>query len=270
MPTPHKAQVIDQAEDWYSRSQGIVFTDYRGLTVKEFQNLRKQLRAKGGEIHVVKNTLFRRAAGDDIEKIPAEYHNGTTAVAFLFENESEGSKVIADFATSSKKLTIKGGLFGGKVFDAKGVEKISKLPPKDVLIAQVIGTIVAPLTNLVGTIEAIYATPIRTIFAVADKANEGAPVAAAPVAEAPAPVVEAPAEAVVEETSAPAFEAEAAESTEATDAPVEAVVEAESAPSDEAVASEDAPATEEPTATEEEASEPAPEEEAAPDEAPTD
>ncbi len=260
MPTPHKAQVIDQAEEWYSRSQGIVFTDYRGLTVKEFQNLRKQLRAKGGEIHVVKNTLFRRAAGDDIEKIPAEYHNGTTAVAFLFENESEGSKVIADFATSSKKLTIKGGLFGGKVFDATGVVKISKLPPKDVLIAQVIGTIVAPITQLVGTIESIYATPIRTIFAVADKANEGAPVAAAPA------VVEAPAQAAETETVV-----ETSETSEA--APVEA--EAESAPSDEAVASEDAPATEEPTVTKEEASEPVLEEtpaaeEAATDEAPTD
>jgi large subunit ribosomal protein L10 len=258
MPTPHKAQVIDQAEDWYSRSQGIVFTDYRGLTVKEFQNLRKQLRAKGGEIHVVKNTLFRRAAGDDIEKIPAEYHNGTTAVAFLFENESEGSKVIADFATSSKKLIIKGGFYGGKVFDAKGVEKISKLPSKDVLIAQVIGTIVAPITQLVGTIESIYATPIRTIFAVADKANEGVPQAAAPevVAETPAAVVEAEVPAEAEAAAEAPVEAEAAVEAEAT-----------SEATSEAPASEEAPATEEPEATEETPSEITPEETPAADEA---
>jgi len=173
MPTAQKAAVIEQAKEWFGRSQGLVFADYRGLGVKELQTLRAQLKAKGGEIHVIKNTLFRIAAGDEVvEKLPAELHNGPTAVAFIYENEAECSKVLTDFATSSKKLQVKGGYFGGKAFTDKDVVALSKLPSRDVLIAQVIGTIAAPLSQLVGTVEAIYAEPIRTVYAVADKAAE--------------------------------------------------------------------------------------------------
>ncbi|MDX2066631.1 MAG: 50S ribosomal protein L10 [Fimbriimonadaceae bacterium] len=173
MPTPQKAQVIERTREWYAKSTGVVFTDYRGLKVKELQHLRSELRKKGGEIHIVKNTLFRRAVGDDAKGLPTELDNGTTAYAFVFENEADVAKTLLDFARTSKKLVVKGGLFSGRTYTAKEVEALSELPPKEVLIAQVIGAIAAPLSNLVGTVEAIYADPIRTIYAVADKANEG-------------------------------------------------------------------------------------------------
>ena len=216
MPTAEKAQTIEQAKDWYTRSAGVVFADYRGLKVKEFQQLRKDLAKKGGEIHVIKNTLFRIAAGDDISNIPDEMHNGPTAVAFVFENESECAKALLDFATASKKMTIKGGFFGGQAMDAKQVESLSKLPPRDVLIAQVIGAIAAPLSNLVGVVEALYADPIRVIGAVADKVAEGSPLpeaapAEAPAAEAPAAEEAAPEAAPTEDVAAEAAEEPAAE-----------------------------------------------------------
>lgn len=232
MPTEVKAQAIEQARDWYSRSVGVVFTDYRGLKVKELQALRKDLRKKGGEIHVVKNTIFRIAAGNDVEKLPAELHNGTTAIAFLFENESECAKILVDFATSSKKLAVKGGFFAGKAFDAKSVEALSKLPSRDVLIAQVIGAIAAPLSNLVGVVEALYADPIRVIGAVADKVAEGSP---APAPEPVAEVAAAPAEEV---------SAEAAEPAPAEEAPVAEEAPAEETPAEEAPASEETPTEE--------------------------
>ena len=172
MPTAQKEQSIDQASEWYSKSTGVVFADYRGLSVKEMQSLRSDLRKRGGEIHVIKNTLFRRAAVDVVDTLPAEFHNGTTAYTFVLENESDVAKALVDFARTSKKLTVKGGLFAGKAFDAAGVTALSELPPRDVLIAQVIGAIAAPLSGLVGTVEALYADPIRTIGAVSDKANE--------------------------------------------------------------------------------------------------
>lgn len=165
--------MIEQAKEWYSKSTGVIFADYRGLTVKEMQGLRSNLRKQGGEIHVLKNTLFRIAAGEDVDTLPAEFHNGTTAYAYIFEDEAGCAKTLLDFAKSSKKLVVKGGYFGGKAFTAKEVEALSTLPPRDVLIAQVIGTIAAPLTNLAATIEEIYAGPIRAIGAVADKANGG-------------------------------------------------------------------------------------------------
>ena len=173
MPTAEKAKVIEQAKDWYSRSMGLIFTDYRGLKVKEMHELRANLRAKGGELHVLKNTLFRIAIGDEVSKLPEEFHNGPTAVAFIFDNEAECAKALFDYAQSSKKLQVKGGLISGRTMSSKEVETLSKLPSKDVLIAQVIGAIAAPLSQLVGTIEALYAEPIRTIGAVADKVAEG-------------------------------------------------------------------------------------------------
>lgn len=193
MPTTQKARTIEQAKEWYSKASGVIFADYRGLKVKEFQALRKTLREKGAEIHVIKNTLFRIAAGEDVAKLPEEFHNGPTAVAFVYGSEPDAAKVLVDFAKSNEKFVVKGGLFGGKAFTGQDVVSLSKLPPKEVLIAQVIGTIAAPLSQLVGAIEAIYAEPIRTIAAVADKAAEGSPLPAAPEADsAEAPAAEAP------------------------------------------------------------------------------
>lgn len=183
MPTAEKERTIEQARDWYSKSSGVVFTDYRGLTVKELQALRRDLREKGGEIHVIKNTLFRKAVGDQAGALPADLHNGTTAFAFVYENEPAVAKALVDFARTSRKLVIKGGLFNGKAFTDKDVQALSDLPPREVLIAQVIGAIAAPLTTLIGTVEALYADPIRVIGAVADKVGGGSE-EAAPAPEA--------------------------------------------------------------------------------------
>jgi large subunit ribosomal protein L10 len=211
MPTPKKEQLVEQARDWYARSSGMVFTDYRGLKVKEMQELRTNLRANGGEIHVIKNTLLRRAVGEDAEKLPDELHNGPTAVAFLFSNETECAKALVTFGKTHKLMSIKGGYFAGKAMTAAEVEAFGNLPSREVLISQVIGAIAAPISELIGTIEALYADPIRTIGAVADKVAEGSPLptpeptAPEPAAAEPAPQSEA--------ESAPAAE-EAAPTTE--------------------------------------------------------
>lgn len=173
MPTAQKERVIEQTRALYEKAQGLFFADYRGLKVHEMQALRAGLRAKGAELHVVKNTLFRRAAGEAIALLPEEFHNGPTAIAFVFENEAECAKALVDFTKTSKALEVKGGFLGGKAMTGAQVVELAKLPPRDVLIAQVIGAIAAPLTNLIGVIDALYADPIRTIAAVADKVAEG-------------------------------------------------------------------------------------------------
>jgi len=208
MPTAAKAQTIEQTKEWYSKASGVVFTDYRGLKVKEIQQLRADLRKRGGELHVVKNTLFRIAAGEDAARLPDDLHNGTTAFAFVYENEADVAKALLDYARTSKKLIVKGGFFGGKALTNKEVETLSQLPPRDVLISQVIGAIAAPLSGLVGTIEALYADPIRTIGAVADKIGGGEE----PAGEASATIEETPS---ADTNSTPE---EAAASTETTDA----------------------------------------------------
>lgn len=225
MPTAQKERIIEQTRALCEKAQAMFFADYRGLKVHEMQALRAGLRAKGAELHVVKNTLFRRAAGDAIQHLPDELHNGPTAIAFVFENEAECAKALVEFTKVSKALEVKGGFLGGKAMSGAEVIELSKLPPREVLIAQVIGAIAAPLTNLVGVIEALYADPIRTIAAVADQVAEGAP---------PAPSKEASSENVSEAESgqeAPVAEAEA-QATSAASEPAEASVEAASPAAD--------------------------------------
>jgi large subunit ribosomal protein L10 len=215
MPTAEKAETIEQAKEWYSKSTGVVFTDYRGLKVKELQALRSDLRKKGADFHVLKNTLFRIAAGDDAAKLSDDLHNGTTAFAFVYENETDVTKALLEYARTSKKLVVKGGFFGGKALTSKEVEQLSQLPPRDVLLSQVIGAIAAPLTSLIGTIEALYADPIRVIGAVADKVAEANPI---PAPKAEAPVEAVAAEPVATEAAEPVPEAEAAASELAAEA----------------------------------------------------
>jgi large subunit ribosomal protein L10 len=174
MPTEAKAKTIEKAKRLYEEATGVVFADYSGLSVKELQALRRELKAKGASFHVIKNTLFRIAAGEDAAKLPYELHNGPTAIAFLQGNEPEAAKTLVEFARTNKNLKVKGAFVGGRAFSEEEVVQLSKLPPREVLLAQVIGAIAAPLSQLVGVVEALYAEPIRTIGAVADKVAEGA------------------------------------------------------------------------------------------------
>ena len=244
MPTAEKVKQVEQIRERYEKASGVLFTEYRGLSVPALQQLRNDLRDSNAEISVVKNTLFKLAAGDDAENFTEEMTSGPTAVTYIYEDEAAAAKALFDFADKNKNLVIKGGFIDGKVYDGDQIEALSKLPPKDVLIAQVIGTIAAPLSNLVGVVEAIYAEPIRTISAVADKVAEGG---------GPVEASEEPAEEpVAEATEAPAEEAKAEEAA-ATEAP------AEEAPAEEAKAEEsEAPAEETKEESSEESTEEAP------------
>lgn len=246
MPTAQKAQVVEMTRERYQRAAGVVFTEYRGLSVPQMQKLRSQLQAKGGEIQVVKNTLFKLAAGDDAENFPPECNTGPTAVVYLYENETEIVKVLFDFGKDHKALLVKGGMLDGTVYTNTQIEEISKLPPKEVLLAQVIGTIAAPLSQLVGTLQEVLAGPIRAIGAAAEKAEKEGP---APAAPAPAPAEEAAApaeEAAPEQPEEEATTSEAAEPAEPTE-----TAQQDSTPAEETAeeAAPDAPTTEEAEST---------------------
>ena len=200
MPTAAKVKQVDEIKERYEKASGVIFTEYRGLTVPAIQKLRRSLAEKGADYSVVKNTLFRRAAGDDAEKLPEDLTSGPTAVAFVYEYQSATAKALFDFIKENKAFVVKGAFLDGRVYDGAQIEALSKLPPREVLIAQVIGVIAAPLSNLVGVVQEIYAAPIRAIGAVADKAADGAPAPEAKAEEAAAPSEEA---APAEEAAAP-------------------------------------------------------------------
>ncbi len=192
MPTAGKAAVIEKTKEWYKESSGLIFTDYRGLSVPEIQTLRQSLRDTGGEYHVVKNTLLRIAMGDEVANLPDELHNGPTATAFIFREEPACAKLLVKFAKDHKGFAIKGGFLDGRPLTAADIEAFSKLPGRQELLGMLVGLVAAPMSSVASLMNEMLAAPLRLIDAMIEKQG-GAP------AEAPS----APELAASEESAAP-------------------------------------------------------------------
>jgi large subunit ribosomal protein L10 len=149
MPTEKKADTISELEERIANAQLMILTDYRGLKVSDLQGLRGQLRGVGAEFYVAKNTLTRIAANNKgITSLDATLE-GPTALVFAGEDVVGPSKVINDFVRTSRILTVKGALLQGKAVAADQVEALASLPPKEELIATIVGALDAPISNIV-------------------------------------------------------------------------------------------------------------------------
>ena len=144
-----KKTVVAEIKDRFDRAQGVVIVNYSGLTVAEVTELRRQFRKENVEYKVLKNRLVGRAAKEaGIEGLD-EYLEGTSAFAFGYDDPVAAARVASDFAKKNNKVQIKAGVVDGKVFDAKMVEDLAKLPAKEVLVAKLLGSLNAPITGLV-------------------------------------------------------------------------------------------------------------------------
>jgi large subunit ribosomal protein L10 len=163
MARPEKEALVAEVSKKFSKSQAVVLTDFRGLTVQEVTELRKQLREAGVEMKVVKNTLTRLAAQkSEIEGLDA-FLEGPIALAFGYEDPIAPAKILAEFAKKHKKMELKGGVLEGKVIDQETVMALADLPTKEVLLGQLAGVLQAPIRNLVNVLSA----PIRnTVYAL--------------------------------------------------------------------------------------------------------
>ncbi|MBM3460144.1 MAG: 50S ribosomal protein L10 [Armatimonadetes bacterium] len=170
-PRADKVEQVSQIADLVNRSSGLILTDYRGLTVAEKAELTRRLREVGAEYHVVKNTLFRRAYGDR-SALPEDALAGPTAVAFALDEPTPPAKVVLDFIREKRKMAVKGGVVEGQYFDPDGVQTLSQLPPKQVLLGEVVGAIQGPLSNLVYTLDGVLSEFVRTIQALHEKKAE--------------------------------------------------------------------------------------------------
>jgi large subunit ribosomal protein L10 len=167
IPTAEKEQAIQDLADLIGRSKGAILTDYRGFTVSEITELRKRLREQGAVYHVVKNTLFKRALqnGGGLE----QYLEGPTAIAFALQDPVGPAKAVLDFIREKKKGVVKAGYIEGVVYTEPQVGELSKLPSRDILIAQVVGGIQAPISGLVGALNGILSNFVYTLQAIVDK-----------------------------------------------------------------------------------------------------
>lgn len=150
-----KEAKVAEIKEKLQKSQAVILADYQGLTVEDDTQLRKNLREAGVEYKVYKNTLVILAAKelglDGIE----EYLEGPVSIAFGYEDATSAARILNDFAKTHKKLELKAGIVEGKVFDKEKVEQLASIPSKEVLIAKLLGSIKAPLSNLAYLLNAI-------------------------------------------------------------------------------------------------------------------
>ncbi len=166
-----KEQIVETMAARLKDAGALIVADYRGLSVAELTDLRVRLRKSGSELHVIKNTLVKRAFSMAGLETPETLLSGPTAVALFFENLSEPAKTMLDFAKTHEAMSLKGGVVEGKGFGPAGVEMLSKLPTKDEVRGMILGVVQAPARQLAGVLQAPLRDLVSVIRNYADKAD---------------------------------------------------------------------------------------------------
>ena len=190
-----KKPIVDEIAAAVKGAQSVVLVDYRGLTVEQDTQLRKQLREAGITYKVYKNTMMNFAfKGTDCEAL-LPYLEGPSAVAISTEDATAPARELCKFAKTADALEVKGGIVEGIVYDADGIKEVAKIPSREELLSKLLGSIQSPITNFA-----------RVMNQLAEKGGASG-------CEAPAKAEEAPAEAEAAPAAeeAPAEEAPAAE-----------------------------------------------------------
>jgi len=169
MPTSQKESLVVEIKGRLNEAGAILLADYRGLTVKEMQELRNNLRDAGSELKVYKNSLTEIAIRELALPSLDEYLAGPTAIIFTGEDPVSTAKALTTFAKAHKALELKGGLVENQVVDADGVKAIATLPSREELIAKLLGTMLNPLTGFARVLNGPVEAFARTVQAVADQ-----------------------------------------------------------------------------------------------------
>jgi len=149
-----KAAVIEGVSAQAAKSQTLAIAEYRGLTVESLNKLRVDARSKGVYLHVLKNTLARRAVAGTPFEVASESMVGPLIYGFS-EDAVAAAKVIADFAKGNDKLVIKGGAYAGKALDVNGVKALAAIPSKEVLLSQIAGLLKSPVQRTAAVLAAL-------------------------------------------------------------------------------------------------------------------
>ena len=164
-----KRAVIDEIGGKMKAAKAMVFADYRGLTVERDTELRKALRKAGVEYKVVKNSLTRFAANENNLSGLDSYLNGPTAMASSDKDPVAPAKILSEYAKKYDKLELKVGVVEGRIIDIDGIKSLADLPPREVLIARVLGGFNAPITGFVNVLNGNIRGLVVVLKAIADQ-----------------------------------------------------------------------------------------------------
>lgn len=164
-----KTQVVEELSAKLATAKAAFLADYRGLTVDEVNDLRSKLRDSGVEYRVVKNTLLRLAAKDTPFTCLDEYLTGPTAIAIAQEDPVAPAKVLSDYAKASKVFELKAAVLDGKLLSLEEITALAELPSREVLLARLLGSINAPVSNFVGVLAAVPRSLVQVLGAIKDQ-----------------------------------------------------------------------------------------------------
>ena len=151
-----KEAVIKEVTDLAAKAQTLVMAEYRGVTVADMTKLRSSARSQGVALSVLKNTLARRAVAGSSFEVASEQMSGPLIYGFS-EDAVAAAKVVAEFAKTNDKLVIRGGVYGGKALDANAVKQLASIPSKEVLLAQLCGLLMSPVSRTAVVLGALAA-----------------------------------------------------------------------------------------------------------------
>jgi len=151
-----KEAVISEVTSLAAKAQTLVMAEYRGITVADMDQLRITARSNGVTLSVLKNTLVRRAVAGSAFEPATEQMSGPLIYGFS-EDAVAAAKVVAEFAKTNAKLVIRGGVYGGKVLDVEGVKQLASIPSKEVLLAQLCGLLMSPMSRTAVVLSALAA-----------------------------------------------------------------------------------------------------------------
>ena len=178
MPTAKKEATIDALREKIASAKNLFFTNYQGLTVEEISKLRNELRKDGSTYGVVKNTLFRRAASEELAAQLDAILAGPTGVVFAGEDPVAPAKAIKTFSDGTKAVTVKAAYIDGKLVDAKQVQALAALPPKQELLAKLVGSLKSPLYGLVYVLSGNQSGLVRVLNAIREQKSADQPATA--------------------------------------------------------------------------------------------
>ncbi|MEX2144429.1 MAG: 50S ribosomal protein L10 [Anaerolineales bacterium] len=164
-----KQAILAEYEAWLERSEAVFLTEFSGLTMPDFDDLRKRISEVGGEFHVVKNTLGKRAFEKAGLDLPAENLLGSTALGLAFSDAPGVAKAIADFAKTKEALKIKGGFLGKQYMSQSEVLRLATLPPLPIVRSQLMALLNTPATQLVRVLAEPGRRVAQVLKAYADK-----------------------------------------------------------------------------------------------------
>jgi large subunit ribosomal protein L10 len=168
-----KEQLVQVLHDELEKSQAVFVTDYMGLTVERITKLRREIKGVGGSYQVVKNTLLRRATEGTSAKGIEQFLVGPTAIAIAKTDAVAVAKALVNFAKDNEKFEIQAGMLGDRAITAADIQELSKMPPREVLLARMLGSLNAPVGNFVGVLSAIVSQLVYVLKAIENKKSQG-------------------------------------------------------------------------------------------------